>query len=320
MARTAEFSDDQIVEAGKQLRQSGKRITGFGLRTLVGGGNPHRLLEVWEQHESEAMGDEPQELISELPMEVSEHLNEVIHAFTANFSERFTTLTREMNHRAVASSERRVKELTQAAEEKREQAKAEVADAEFAVARAEDDRDSAQSLAEKLRAELDQAKESDRQKGFELAQLKKDHQALEKSSAKAAGDADREIAGLTSKVTGLSADLDAARDVSSKLAGQLDEARNLASEQKQTIKDLQTEASDRTRDLGKLQGKVEGQEDQISDLKAQTKTLSADLKSVNSELKSALDTIRNRDSEIQKLQMKLDEALKVETEQKPNKE
>lgn len=310
MARTAEFTDEQIVDAGKQLKQSGKRITGFGLRNLVGGGNPQRLLEVWEQHETEGTEEEP-ELVSELPIEVADHLQSVINSFTTTFSERFTNLAREMNYRAVSASERRVKELTQAAEDKRQQAQAEIADAEAAVGKSEDDRDQALAHAQKLQLDLDQAKDADRQKGFELTQLKKDHEGLIKSSQNASDQAVKTIEALEAKASTLNKDFEKLRDESSKVSGQLDEARGLAAEQKQVIKELQAEASARTQELGKLQGKVEGQENQIVDLKTQVNTLGSDLKSADSELKSAQNLLRDRDSEIQSLKADLDQARKA---------
>lgn len=111
MARSAEFTEDKIIEAGRSMLAAGKRITGFGLRNAVGGGNANRLLEVWETHALQHSESEP-ELLSELPLEVSEHLGNVINSFTGEFKEQMTRLAVDMNHRAHKASERRVKEMT----------------------------------------------------------------------------------------------------------------------------------------------------------------------------------------------------------------
>ncbi|MEZ4128564.1 DNA-binding protein, partial [Salmonella enterica] len=48
--RPAEFTQEQIIEAGEQLQAAGRNITGFALRQKVGGGNPSRLKQVWDEH------------------------------------------------------------------------------------------------------------------------------------------------------------------------------------------------------------------------------------------------------------------------------
>ncbi|WP_329955201.1 DNA-binding protein, partial [Xanthomonas albilineans] len=44
--RPAEFTLEQIIEAGQELQAAGRNITGFALRQRVGGGNPSRLKQV----------------------------------------------------------------------------------------------------------------------------------------------------------------------------------------------------------------------------------------------------------------------------------
>ncbi len=50
MARAAEVSRDQIIEAGKALSAEGKRINGWSLRSLIGSGRPERLEAVWNEY------------------------------------------------------------------------------------------------------------------------------------------------------------------------------------------------------------------------------------------------------------------------------
>lgn len=47
--RPAAFSDDQILEAGRALVACGAAVNGFSLRKSLGGGNPKRLLDVWQR-------------------------------------------------------------------------------------------------------------------------------------------------------------------------------------------------------------------------------------------------------------------------------
>ena len=48
--RPAEIPTEAIIEAGMELRAMGRNITGFGLRKQVGGGNPDRLKQVWDEY------------------------------------------------------------------------------------------------------------------------------------------------------------------------------------------------------------------------------------------------------------------------------
>ena len=48
--RPAEFTPESIIEAGQALQAAGRNITGFALRQRVGGGNPSRLKQVWDEY------------------------------------------------------------------------------------------------------------------------------------------------------------------------------------------------------------------------------------------------------------------------------
>ena len=48
--RPATFEPQQIIEAGLALQAEGRNITGFALRNRVGGGNPGRLKQVWDEY------------------------------------------------------------------------------------------------------------------------------------------------------------------------------------------------------------------------------------------------------------------------------
>lgn len=126
--RPAEFKQEQIIEAGKELQDAGRNITGFALRQKIGGGNPARLKQVWDEFisSSQAANKEP---VAELPLEVAQQLDAVTKALT----DQLAHLTIQLNDQAVKAAEQRVAEVIRQAQEHREQAARELADAAEAI-------------------------------------------------------------------------------------------------------------------------------------------------------------------------------------------
>ncbi|MEE4462954.1 DNA-binding protein, partial [Azotobacter chroococcum] len=71
--RPAEFTLEEIVQAGEALQAAGRNVTGFALRQKVGGGNPNRLKQVWDDHLARSSVTEAAP-VAELPVEVAEEL------------------------------------------------------------------------------------------------------------------------------------------------------------------------------------------------------------------------------------------------------
>ena len=113
--RPAEFSPEEIVAAGEALVAAGRNVTGFALRQKVGGGNPNRLKQVWDEHLA-AKNTTEAEPVAELPVEVAEE----VAAVTKSLTERLATLAVELNDKAVKAAERRVAEVLRTAGEQRE--------------------------------------------------------------------------------------------------------------------------------------------------------------------------------------------------------
>ncbi|MDD2610241.1 MAG: DNA-binding protein, partial [Giesbergeria sp.] len=67
--RPAAFSDEEIINAGQALLSTGRAITGFALRQKLGGGNPNRLKQVWDESFAQAAPAAP---VVELPIEVAD--------------------------------------------------------------------------------------------------------------------------------------------------------------------------------------------------------------------------------------------------------
>jgi len=126
--RPTEFPAEAIIAAGQSLQAAGRNVTGFALRQRVGGGNPARLRQVWDEYLASNTTAQAQPL-AELPVEVADE----VAAVTAALKERITTLAVELNDKAVKAAERRVAEVVRAAGEQREQAERELADATSTV-------------------------------------------------------------------------------------------------------------------------------------------------------------------------------------------
>ena len=179
--RPAEFADQDIVKAGQELSTKGRAITGFALRQRVGGGNPTRLLQVWEAHlSSQAVATvEP---VADLPVEVSEELA----AIKKSLIDRLESLASNLNDRAVKAAERRVRELVKTAGEQRSQADREVADAALTVEDLERQLDQLQATADGLNAQLAQASATRQTQAVALAQLEERLAAGDRASQAAA--------------------------------------------------------------------------------------------------------------------------------------
>ncbi|HID4136420.1 TPA: DNA-binding protein, partial [Escherichia coli] len=105
--RPATFEPQQIIEAGLALQAEGRNITGFALRNRVGGGNPGRLKQVWDEYLS-SQTEVTTEPVAELPVEVAEE----VKAVSSALAERISQLATELNDKAVRAAERRVAEVT----------------------------------------------------------------------------------------------------------------------------------------------------------------------------------------------------------------
>jgi chromosome segregation ATPase len=183
--RPVEFSPEDIITAGNQLKEAGRNITGFALRKLVGGGNPTRLKQVWDEYESR-QGAPEAEPVAELPVEVAEEMATV----TQDLVQRLSVLATTVNDKAVKASERRVREVVRAAGEQREQAERELADASQTVDDLETKLDETLALVEQLKTELSVSHEKTQTQAVELAQVNERLALAERSVA--AGNAHNE--------------------------------------------------------------------------------------------------------------------------------
>jgi colicin import membrane protein len=156
--RPVEFTPEEIVKAGQELRAAGRNITGFALRQKIGGGHPTRLKQVWDEYLNSqvAVKADP---FAELPVEVAEEVAAVNKAL----AERLMAMAVEVNNKAVKAAERHVAEIIRSTGEHREQAERELADASQTV--------------EDLETRLDEARANAEELGNSLVEIRNDHQA-----------------------------------------------------------------------------------------------------------------------------------------------
>lgn len=103
--RPIEFTPEQIIQAGQELLEAKRNVTGFALRQRVGGGNPSRLKQVWDEHQN-SQGEAVAEQVAELPLEVAE----VVAAVSKSLTDRINELAIDLNDRAVKAAERKVRQ------------------------------------------------------------------------------------------------------------------------------------------------------------------------------------------------------------------
>jgi chromosome segregation ATPase len=165
--RPAEFAPESIIEAGQQLQAAGRNITGFALRQKVGGGNPSRLKQVWDEHLA-SQSVTKAEPVAELPIEVADEVAAVTKALT----ERLGALAVELNDKAVKAAERRVHEVVRSAGEQRAQAERELSDAAQTVDGVEAKFDEATAEIETLESKLAEVQATSQAQAVELAQVR----------------------------------------------------------------------------------------------------------------------------------------------------
>lgn len=180
--RPTEFNQEQIIAAGTELSADGRNITGFALRKIVGGGNPTRLKQVWDEHVASQSTTDAAEPVAELPVEVAEQLE----VAAKNLTERLSAFAVELNDRAVKSAERRVADVLRSAGEQREEMERELADASQTLEDLEDQLEKTRGESAALERELRESTAQGQSQAVELAQLHERLSATEKASQAAA--------------------------------------------------------------------------------------------------------------------------------------
>lgn len=165
--RPADVTKDQIIDAGAVLRAAGRNITGFALRQKIGGGNPARLKQIWDEHVT-SDGAAPAAPAPELPPEIAER----VATHGRELAERLTALAAELNADAIAAAERRVTSVLAEAAAQREQAERELLDASQTVEDLENKLEEAVKSADVLQERLGGSQSTCQAQAINLAQLR----------------------------------------------------------------------------------------------------------------------------------------------------
>ncbi|NCN97439.1 MAG: kfra protein, partial [Rhodoferax sp.] len=196
--RPVEFSPESIITAGQDLQATGRNITGFALRQKVGGGNPSRLKQVWDEHLA-SQSVTKAEPVAELPVEVAEEVALV----TKELTQRLAALASELNDKAVKAAERRVHEVVRSAGEQRAQAERELADASQTVDDLEAMVDEATVQVTGLEVKLADLQTSHQAQAVEFAQVR-ERLVMTEQTAKVAGE--QHAAGMVRMTTTIEAE------------------------------------------------------------------------------------------------------------------
>lgn len=189
--RPAEFAPEAIIQAGQELRDAGRNITGFALRQKVGGGNPSRLKQVWDEYLS-SQSVTTAEPVAELPIEVAEELAMV----TKTLTERLAMLAVELNDKAVKAAERRVAEVVRAAGDQREQAERELTDASSTVDDLENKLNEVRAESEVFEKRLAETQTISQKQAVELARIQMELAEQKKAVQSLMAERDQERAEL----------------------------------------------------------------------------------------------------------------------------
>lgn len=297
--RPVSFTDETVIQAGKDLLAAGRNITGFALRKAIGGGNPSRLKQVWDEHQASSEGaQEPVQQV-QLPVEVVQ----VVDTISADLSGRINALAVDLNTKATKAAERMVNEVLKTAGEQRQQADRELQDAADTVDDLEEKLDLANAKIAAGEEALAKAVSEAQAHAVELAKVRERLAASEKQvtqlkeeSEQAKREVVEQKAALATAVkdhkqavTALESERDQARRERESTAGELAtvkaraEAANGAHEDhrkreaaeiqrlNESIKRIEGERNQATKEAGsaresaaKLQGKVEALQEQLA--------------------------------------------------------
>ena len=222
--RPAEYTTEEIIAAGEAIRAVGRNVTGFALRQRVGGGNPARLHQVWEEH---LAGKEAVEVkhVADLPVEVAETLA----AVTKSLTERIAVFAAKLNDTAVRAAERRVAEIIHTAGEQCAQAQRELADAGLTVDELEVSLEQVRGERDALKSQLAEKQAECQRQAVELAQLRERLVAAEGSLGEYRKEVEKEARRGAERVIAAEKARDesekearAARETTARFAGQLE--------------------------------------------------------------------------------------------------
>jgi len=132
--RPADSTDEQIIEAGKRLEDQDRKVTGYGLRNELGGGDQKRLMSVWKSFTAQDVLEAMPE--TELPAELEESLTNVNQALLNHLR----SMAVSIHKTGTKVAERQVTEITRQFKALEEQTEAELKDAGVIIEKLESEK------------------------------------------------------------------------------------------------------------------------------------------------------------------------------------
>ncbi|RMN13947.1 DNA-binding protein [Pseudomonas syringae group genomosp. 3] len=308
--RPADFKPEQIIEAGKLLQSAGRAITGFALRKEVGGGNPNRLKQVWDEHVASHVVAEA-EPVAELPVEVAQELSHVSETLVA----RLASMVVGINDRAVRASDRRAAEVVRAAGEQRDQADRELVDAAQTVDDLEQQLDSLQESHDLLVIELEKVRTAKQEQAVELAQVRERLTAVEKAAKEAAATASAQVKLLQGQLEEQRRSEQKAREREAQAAGALHQMEKQHLVDVEACQELRTEVRALSAALAETNAVSDGRAQDLMQAKADVKAMREELKAAHDAQANGLGREQAALAQIKALQDALSEAVKAPVKQ-----
>lgn len=254
--RPADYTNEAIIEAGNSIQAMGKNVTKYGLSAMVGGGDPKRLLAVWQAHELRIA--EVAQKIQELPVSIAKELDLASAAIFTHLR----TITSSLQCSAMEAAELRITQIRDNTDQELEQAKQEQADAEVVIEQLGTKLESAQVQIDDLTSRLEIAHDMREKSSIELVRLR-DQVAKYSIDEKMA---DIELRVEKDRVEGLTKERDLALASEIKLGTELslvnDQLLTLRHE-RQTARDAEIELRGA---LGEAKGKADALGKQVTEL------------------------------------------------------
>ena len=305
--RPVEFTTESIIEAGQALQTAGRNITGFALRQKVGGGNPTRLKQVWDEHQSSQVATVA-EPVAALPEDVAEAVTSVSKAL----ADRLAALAIELNDRAVKAADRRVHEALRSAAEQRTQAERELADAAETLDDLESKLDEAAASAVLQEKRLADTQTAHQAQAVELAQVRERLNAAELARAATTEQHAAELARLA-----VAADAERIRHQQEVVQARADLAQareEMAQAHTQAMGEIQTAhaATEAARaELAKVQAKAEAQTEAHAERMTKAE---AERDTARQEAATARESGANLAGKLEAMQTQIAELLQVISE------
>lgn len=287
--RPSEYSEEQIIEAGSKLEGEGRRVTGFAIRGVLGGGNATRLKNIWDAHKQSQQVVEA-EPVHELPVEVQDALETLTGEFITQFKHMVTSL----NNKAVSTAERRVSEVIKTAQSEQEKAEAELSDAEVAVEELENQLEAKANELDQKNHDLVEADETSRKQSREITELNKQLAVMTEKVESLTGQLEQEQQENESRQQEINRLLNQVDDLKADKKAELENSthwKNKAGEYEKRVAELEKSAKEADKlvtDLRSELAEKDKSESLLGSELKQYKTLNADMKKQVDKLQSQL--------------------------------